>query len=73
MPTSANDAAFWSCRAAEARAAAAQMVDPLSRSAILALAARYERLANRMERGVAAFGTTENTGPVIERSRPLKG
>jgi hypothetical protein len=57
MPLSANDLAFWQGRAAEARAAATQMTDPLSRSAMLALAARYERLANRILRGADIFGT----------------
>jgi hypothetical protein len=57
MPMSADDAAYWSCRAAEARAIAAQMTDPLSRTAMLALAARYERLANRIEKGAAVYRT----------------
>ena len=69
MPSSANDAAFWSCRAAEARAVAAQMTDPLSRTAMLALAARYERLANRVAIGLDTFGKAESTGLAIERSR----
>ena len=40
-----DDPAFWHGRAAEARAAATQMSDPLSRTAMFALVARYERLA----------------------------
>ena len=51
MSVSVNDAAFWSCRAAEARAAAGQMSDELCRNTMLALAARYERLAKRATGG----------------------
>jgi hypothetical protein len=50
-----DDPAFWHGRAAEARAAATQMSDPLSRTAVFALAARYERLANRIEAGGNIF------------------
>jgi hypothetical protein len=64
-------AEFWSCRAAEARAAAAQMSDELSRNAMLALAARYERLANRATGG-DVFGANRSAGVDIERSRPLE-
>ena len=39
---------FWRARAFEARAVAARMSDELSRTAMLALAARYDRLANRV-------------------------
>ena len=60
MP-SASDAAFWSCRAAETRAVAAQMTDPLSRTTMLALAARYERLANFIERDGDVFGRVATT------------
>jgi hypothetical protein len=67
MSVSVNDAAFWSCRAAEARAAAGQMSDELSRNAMLALAARYERLANR-----ATGGDVSRTGLAVERSRRLE-
>jgi len=56
MQPSANDPAFWQGRAAEARMVATQMTDPLSRSAMLALAGRYERLADRMLRGADIFG-----------------
>ena len=69
MPASANDAAFWSCRAAEARALAARMTDPLSRTTMLALAARYERLANRVATEVGTFGLTGSMGLAVERSR----
>jgi hypothetical protein len=63
MP-SASDAAFWSCRAAETRAVAAQMTDPLSRTTMLALAARYERLANFIERdGDVARATCQPPNP----------
>jgi len=51
MPSPPDNPAFWQGRAAEARAAATQMSDQLSRTAMLALAARYERLANRIEAG----------------------
>ena len=72
MPTSEDDAAFWGCRAAEARVLAAQMTDPLSRTTMLALAARCERLANRVARGVDTFGVTGSTGLAVERSRRLE-
>jgi hypothetical protein len=55
MPSPPDDPVFWHGRASEARAAAAQMSDPLSRAAMLALAARYERLANRIEAGDNIF------------------
>jgi hypothetical protein len=55
MPSPPDDPAFWHGRAAEARAAATKMTDTLSRSAMLALAARYERLANRVVRGADIF------------------
>ena len=45
MPSPPDDPVFWHGRASDARATAAQMSDPLSRAAMLALAARYERLA----------------------------
>jgi len=44
---SARNAEFWSCRAAEARSVAIQMSDEQCRKTMLALAARYERLADR--------------------------
>jgi hypothetical protein len=55
MPSPPDDPAFWHGRAAEARAAATQMSDPLSRTAMFALAARYERLGNRIEAGDNIF------------------
>jgi hypothetical protein len=67
--SAANDPAFWRSRAAEARGVAAQMSDPLSRRAMLALVARYERLANRIARGVGVFGTAAELPS--ERSRGL--
>jgi hypothetical protein len=51
-----HDPGFWQGRAIEAREAAARMSDELSRTAMLALAARYERIANRIVRGVDIFG-----------------
>ena len=48
MLTSSNDPTFWWGRAVEVRAVAARMSDPLSRRTMLALAATYERLANRI-------------------------
>jgi hypothetical protein len=57
MPSSPTDPAFWQGRATEARTAAAEMSDPLSCTAMLALAARYERLANRIARGSDFFAT----------------
>ena len=61
MPSSVNHPAFWQGRAAEARTVATQMIDPLSRSAMLALAARYERLADRMLRGADIFAKAAAT------------
>jgi hypothetical protein len=46
MPSSPNDFTFWRDRASKARAAAAQMTDASSHDAMLAVATRYERLAN---------------------------
>ena len=63
MPSPPDDPVFWHGRAPDARATAAQMSDPLSRAAMLALAARYERLAARVVRGGNIFsgtGSTEN-------------
>ena len=71
MSVSVNDAAFWSCRAAEARAAAGQMSDELSRNAMLALAARYERLANRATGGDVSR-TGRGRGLAVERLRRLE-
>jgi hypothetical protein len=51
MPSSPDDPAFWQQRAAEARAATTQMSDQLSRTAMLALAARYQRVADRILNG----------------------
>jgi len=51
VPSPPSDPAFWQRRAAEARVAAIHMRDPLCRSAMLALAARYDRLADRIVRG----------------------
>ncbi len=45
---SVNDPDFWRGRAIEAGAVAARMSDELSRTAMIALAARYERIANRI-------------------------
>jgi hypothetical protein len=56
--SSVNDPEFWQGRANEARAVAARMSDELSRTAMLALAARYDRIANRVVRGVNIFGST---------------
>ena len=55
MPQPPEDPAFWHGRAAEARMAATQMSDPLSRTAMFALAARYGRLGNRIEAGDNIF------------------
>ena len=68
MPSPPNDPAFWQRRAAEARAAAMHMRDPLCRSAMLALAARYDRLADRIVRGGNIFGTARKDG----RGAPVK-
>ena len=63
MPSPPDDPAFWYRRAAEARAAATQMSDPLSSTTMLTLAARYERLANRLIRGgdiLSGAGSTDD-------------
>jgi len=59
MLSSAHDPAFWRSRAVEARSAAAQMSDPLSRRAMIAVAARYERLADRAAMKRDIFGQPE--------------
>lgn len=61
MSPSAFDPAFWHSRAAEARSDAAQMSDPLSRRVMIALAARYERLAHRATMKRDIFGHPELT------------
>jgi len=58
-PSSIHDPAFWEGRAIEARETALRMSDELSRTAMLALAARYERIANRIVRGLNIFGPAE--------------
>jgi hypothetical protein len=55
--SSVHDPDFWQGRAIEARAVAARMSDELSRTAMLALAARYERIATRIVRGLDIFGS----------------
>ena len=69
MPSSAYDPAFWHSRAAEARSAAAQMSDPLSRRAMIAVAARYERLAERAAMKRDIFGQPELS---VERPRSVE-
>jgi len=58
MPSAPDDPTFWQSRADEARASATQITDPLCRTAMLALAARYERLASRLVKGEDIFDTT---------------
>jgi hypothetical protein len=53
MSPSPSDPAYWQSRAAEARVAATQMTDQLARTTMLALAARYERLAKLATTGTA--------------------
>jgi hypothetical protein len=69
MPSPSDDPIFWRGRAAEARVAARQMNDTLARSAMLALAARYERLANRITRGEDILS---GAGKREEKSRGLE-
>ena len=71
MSASVNDAAFWSCRAAEARSVAGQMSDELCRNTMFALAARYERLANRATEG-NVFGAVPSMNKAIDWSRAWK-
>jgi len=68
--SSLNDPEFWRGRAIEARTVAAQMSDELSRTTMLALAARYDRIANRMVRGVDIFRSTGSVQLPSESSRP---
>jgi hypothetical protein len=56
---SVQDPEFWRGRAIEARAVATGMSDELSRTTMLALAARYERLANRTARGIKVWAQPE--------------
>ena len=70
--SSVNDPEFWRARAIDARAAAARMSDELSRTTMLRLAARYERIANRIVRGTDIFGIAGSTEQAIERSQPLE-
>ena len=70
MRASLNDPEFWRGRAIEARTVAAQMSDELSRTTMLALAARYDRIANRMVRGVDIFRSTGSVQLPSESSRP---
>ena len=56
MPTTSEEApAYWRRRAEEARQAAEQMVDPISKKTLLAIAAAYEELA--------AFADAKKRGP----------
>jgi hypothetical protein len=55
MSSSPTDPTYWQGRAAEARAAATQMTDQLARTTMLALAARYERLAKLATTGRDIF------------------
>ena len=66
-----HDPEFWRGRAIEARSAAAQMSDELSRTAMLALAARYERIAYRILRGLDIFRSAAGTHLPIENSPHL--
>jgi hypothetical protein len=66
--SSVNDPEFWRGRAIEARAVAARMSDQLSRTTMLALAARYDRLANRIARGIEVLGTTGSAGQLGDRA-----
>ena len=70
--SSVHDPEFWRGRAIEARAVAARMSDELSRTAMFALAARYDRIANRIVRGVDIFGSAGSAQLAIESSRPLE-
>ncbi len=56
MASRANDPVIWRRRAAETRALAIQVRDQSSRTIILAVAARYERLANLIEDKSGARG-----------------
>jgi hypothetical protein len=49
MPSDHDDAERWRERAAEARAAAGRMSDPLVRRMMLFIAAAYERLAKHAD------------------------
>jgi hypothetical protein len=62
MALSIKDPAFWRSRALEARAAAARMGDLLSRSAMVSLAVRYERLAARAATRRDIFETIGSAG-----------
>src|SRR5947209_19543930 len=66
MSSSASDPEYWQCRAAEARVAAARMTDALSRRAMISVAARYERLADRAAAKRDIFGQPELA---VERPR----
>jgi hypothetical protein len=70
--SSIDDPEFWRARAIDARAVATRMCDELSRTTMLRLAARYERIANRIVRGMDIFGTAGSTERAIERRQPLE-
>jgi hypothetical protein len=72
MSSAPDNPAFWYVRAAEARAAASQMADQLARTATLALAARYERLADRIARGRNIFWDHPHDELPVEKSSPIK-
>jgi len=60
-----NDPTFWQGRAADVHAMAIQMTDPLSRSAMLALAVQYERLAHRIATGSDIFDAVERPAAAV--------
>jgi hypothetical protein len=50
MPFFVNDGKHWRERAQEARALAAQFADSVARENMLAVAAAYDRMADRIEK-----------------------
>jgi hypothetical protein len=49
LPFFVNDPKHWQERAAEARAVAESLTDPLARSQMMEVAAAYDRMAKRAE------------------------
>jgi hypothetical protein len=70
--SSVHDPDFWQGRAIEAYEAAARMSDELSRTAMLALAARYERIANRILKGIDICKSSGSAHQLMGRSPPFE-
>jgi hypothetical protein len=63
-----NDPQHWRKRAAEARAMADQIVDPVAKRAMLEIAKGYERIAERAERRKPTVQQQQQVQPKRKRA-----